>query len=172
MDFFTNAIDKINLNDNKNDCDISGEPDVPNAPANNVDHELLAVTATANSSLQKPELKRCYNRDEAFDLGLPELPDGAEGNNTSWVQMEEQDIMNMFVELSNFKEDTEKIDWEKIDYEIYGEDWYRSKYPHFPDEWYALLVKASREKFKDLTKEKGEDAIKIEQGNFTVSFNK
>ena len=162
MDFFTNAIDKINLNDNQKQGDISGEPDVPNPPANNDDHELL----------KKPELKRCYNRDEAFELGLPELPDGAEGNNTSWVKMEEQDIMNMFVDLVNFKDDTEKIDWEKIDYEIYGEDWYRSKYPHFPDEWYALLVKASREKFKDLTKEKGEDAIKIEQGNFTVSFNK
>ena len=124
-----------------------------------------------NEILVKPELKRCYNRAEAYDMGLPDLPEGAEGNNTSWVKMDEQDITNMFVDLVNFKDHTDKIDWNKIDYEIYGEDWYREKYPHFPDEWYALLVKASREKFADLTKE-NDNKIKIEQGNFTVSFGK
>ncbi len=120
--------------------------------------------------LKKPELKRCYNREEAHEAGLPDLPDGAEGNNTSWVAMQEQDIMNMFVDLVAFKESTDKIEWDKIDYEIYGEDWYRTKFPHFPDEWYALLVKASKEKFADLTKEP-DNRMKIEQGNFIVSFD-
>ena len=141
-DFITEGIDNIDLNVDEN------EPDP------------LSI---------KPELKRCYNREEAYEQGLPELPEGAEGNNTSWVKMEEQDIMNMFVDLVHFKDGTDKIDWEKIDYDIYGEDWYRTKYPHFPEEWYALLVKASREKFADLTKET-ENKMKIKQGNFTVSF--
>ena len=76
----------------------------------------------------------------------------------------------MFVDLVAFKDSTDKIEWDKIDYEIYGEDWYRSKFPHFPDEWYTLLVKASKEKFADLTKEP-ENRMKIEQGNFIVSFD-
>ena len=161
MDFIEDGIDKIDLNDNKNECHTEVSTDGADIPDNNIHPQLL----------QKPELKRCYNRDEAFELGLPELPEGAEGDNTSWVQMGEQDVMNMFVDLVDFKDGTDKIDWEKIDYEIYGEDYYRMKFPHFPDEWYALLVQASKEKFKDLTKEKDENSLKIEQGNFTVSFN-
>ena len=142
--------------------------DIISKELSNIDLNEAELT---NAGLKKPELKRCYNRDEAFDLGLPELPDGAEGNNTSWVAMEEQDIMNMFVDLVAFKDGSDKIEWDKIDYEIYGEDWYRTKFPHFPDEWYHLLVKASKEKFADLTKNP-DNKLKIEQGNFTVSFNK
>ena len=99
---------------------------------------------------------------------LPPLPDNAEGG--SWVQMEDMDIINMFSELPAYKDGTGKVEWDKLDYEIYGEDWYREKYPNFPDEWYALMVEASKKKFQDLQK-KEKEGMTIEKGNFIISFD-
>ena len=120
----------------------------------------------------KPELLRSdkesanpYSREIAFDDGLPE---GSE-NVSAWVTHDETDIMEMFSCLNAFKEGTDQVEWEKVDYEIYGEDWYREKYPNFPPEWYALLVQASREKFKDLTKD--DTQFSKTDGNFTVKWD-
>lgn len=122
------------------------------------------------------ELIRCdsiqpYSREEAFSPeGETDLPEGAE-NVTGWVSLDEKSICEMFGDLVDFKEAEGKVDWEKIDYEIYGEDWYREKFPHFDDAWYELLAKASREKFKDLTKQEEGGMVK-EEGNFVISFGK
>tara|TARA_R110000765_G_scaffold108614_1_gene199672 strand:- start:2308 stop:2778 length:471 start_codon:yes stop_codon:yes gene_type:complete len=89
---------------------------------------------------------------------------------TGWANMDENNLMDMFGDLNAFREDTGKVQWDKLDYEIYGEDWYREKYPHFPDEWYELLVRASKEKYKDL--QSGVDkGMKVERGNFVVNFD-
>tara|TARA_R110000803_G_scaffold3926_3_gene13444 strand:- start:5227 stop:5724 length:498 start_codon:yes stop_codon:yes gene_type:complete len=109
--------------------------------------------------MDKPKLERVI--DET-------LPEGAE-NVTAWVEHGETDVMQMFSCLNAFKEGTDKVEWDMVDYEVYGEDWYRQKYPNFPDEWYELLVKASREKFKDLSRD--DSTFTKTDGNFTVKWD-
>tara|TARA_R110002051_G_scaffold42296_1_gene86997 strand:+ start:1727 stop:2224 length:498 start_codon:yes stop_codon:yes gene_type:complete len=109
--------------------------------------------------MDKPKLERVI--DET-------LPEGAESV-TQWVDHGETDVMQMFSCLNAFKEGTDKVEWDMVDYEIYGEDWYREKYPNFPDEWYELLVKASREKFKDLSKD--DSTFSKTDGNFVVKWD-
>lgn len=136
-----------------------------------IDNFNLPVPENLNdpleTGLEKPVLERSYNREEAFDAeGLPE---GAE-KVSAWVTHDEEDLLQMFSDLNAFKEGTDRVEWDKIDYEVYGEDWYRMKYPNFPDEWYELLVKASQEKYKDLTKDDNKGFTR-ETGNFTVKFD-
>ena len=89
---------------------------------------------------------------------------------SSWLPMGEDGLLDMFGELNDFKEGTDRVDWDKVDYEVWGEDWYREKYPHFPDEFYALLVKASEKKFEDLQKG-NEKGLTRTKGEFTVNFD-
>tara|TARA_R110000751_G_scaffold38553_4_gene92500 strand:- start:62 stop:592 length:531 start_codon:yes stop_codon:yes gene_type:complete len=91
-------------------------------------------------------------------------------NTTGWIESDEQGLMEMFADLNSFKENTGKVDWAKVDYEIFGEDWYREKYPNFPDEWYDLLVKASREKYKDLQKSNTK-GLRVTPGDVTIKFD-
>lgn len=133
---------------------------------NDINISNATATGDLNDLLEKPKLKRCYNREEAFDDTLPEGAEKVSG----WVTHEEEDLLQMFSDLNAFKEGTDRVEWDKIDYEVYGEDWYRMKYPNFPDEWYELLVKASREKYKDLTKEDNKGFTR-ETGNFVVKFD-
>ena len=51
---------------------------------------------------------------------------------TGWSDLDESGLMDMFAELNTFKDGTDRVAWDKVDYEIYGEDWYREKYPSFP----------------------------------------
>ena len=123
-------------------------------------------------SLAPPELKRSeavisptsYSREVAFSPDEKEMV-------TDWTPIDETTIAEMFGDLASFRDGEGGVEWDKVDYDIYGEDWYREKFPNFPEEWYSLIVKASREKYKDLMK-KDDKGFQREEGNFTISFNK
>ena len=120
--------------------------------------------------MRPPVLTRSLTVQDEDLKNLPPLPDGAlEGG--AWTSMDELGLIDMFSELSAYKEGTGKVEWDKLDFEVYGEDYYRDKFPHFPDEFYPLMVRASKNKYEDLRKETT-SGIKIEQGNFVVSFDK
>ena len=89
---------------------------------------------------------------------------------TGWVGCDEAGLLDMFGELNAYREGEGKVEWDKVDYEIYGEDYYREKYPNFPPEWYALLVHASKEKFKDLQSGRTE-GLKVTRGDHVVKFD-
>ena len=145
----------------------------------NLNIKDLTCDDALSGALAPPPLKRSvagdYSRDNAFNIADIEKeaeqhvldPSGA-----AWVPLVEQDIMEMFGELTSFRDGEGLVEWDKIDYQdIYGADWYKAKYPSFPDEWYELLAQASREKYKDLTK-KQESGFTHEEGNFIVRFGK
>ena len=118
--------------------------------------------------MKPPALTRSLTVREEDLKDLPPLPDDAvEGG--AWTSMDELAIIDMFSELSAYKEGTGKVEWDKLDYDVYGEDYYREKYPHFPDEFYPLMVRASRKKYEDLRKENTSGVLR-EEGNFVVSF--
>ena len=130
-------------------------------------NKIISTKVTDIEALEEPKLIDKSLHDELQKL-LPPLPyDSVNGG--QWITLEEDDVMDMFKDLNTFKEETGKVDWDKINYEIYGEDWYREKFPHFPDEWYALMVKASNEKYKNLQK-KETHGLSIDRGKFTVKF--
>jgi len=89
---------------------------------------------------------------------------------TGWTPVDEVGLMGMFGELNDYKEGEGKVDWAKVDYDVYGEDYYMEKYPNFPPEWYALLVQASKEKFKDLQTGRNE-GLKVTRGEHVVKFD-
>ena len=145
--------------------DISGITEIPPS------HWEIAQAQPIPSKYRVP-----YEYEELKDDKVNEIIIDASGNETTiygstgWTGLEEGGLMDMFADLNTFKEDTGKVQWDKVDYQVYGEDWYREKYPHFPDEWYTLLVKASEEKFKDL--QSGADSgLKVTQGEYVVKFD-
>ena len=89
--------------------------------------------------MKPPTLRRSLTVREEDLKDLPPLPDDAvEGG--AWTSMDELAIIDMFSELSAYKEGTGKVEWDKVDYDVYGEDYYREKYPHFPDEFYPWIA--------------------------------
>ena len=129
---------------------------------------ILSMTEETKELKPSALIRSDELNEKVLDMSGNEIPNCE--SISGWNDVDELGLLNMFQDLNSFKDDTGKVEWDKLDYEIYGEDWYREKYPNFPDEWYELLVNASKEKYKDL--QSGiKDGIKIKEGNFTVKFD-
>ena len=105
--------------------------------------------------------------------GLPEdLPDISGfviDKCSNWGFVSEDNLVDMFGDLSSYKEDTDNVNFETLDFNIYNEDYYAKKFPNFPPSMYPLMAQASQEKHKDLQAGM-DDGIKITEGKFKVSF--
>ena len=64
-----------------------------------------------------------------------------------WNEMSEEDIADFASQFLVYENDA--LDLSKFDYEIYGEDYYREKFPNFPNSWYPIMAEASRDKVSD-----------------------
>jgi len=64
-----------------------------------------------------------------------------------WKPMDDDAINDFASQFLVYENDT--LDLSKFDYEIYSEDFYREKFPAFPDAWYPIMAEASREKLGD-----------------------
>ena len=64
-----------------------------------------------------------------------------------WRDMTEDDLM---VFAGEFGDTKDNIDWEKLDYGILNESYYRKKFPKFDEETIRILAECSRKKLKEL----------------------
>ena len=64
-----------------------------------------------------------------------------------WTELNSDDIFDMFHTFINY--DEPNIDLTKFDFRTHTADWYREKYPHFPDNFYGILEEASKVKISD-----------------------
>tara|TARA_R100001443_G_scaffold114575_2_gene130784 strand:+ start:909 stop:1394 length:486 start_codon:yes stop_codon:yes gene_type:complete len=64
-----------------------------------------------------------------------------------WTELNSDDIFDMFHTFINY--DEPNLDLSKFDFRTHTADWYKEKYPHFPDNFYEILEEASRVKIDD-----------------------
>ncbi len=69
---------------------------------------------------------------------------------SGWHPLEEADIIEMFGNFLNYDEPS--IDIANFDFRTHTADWYKEKWPNFPDEFYNILEEASRVKIDDKRK--------------------
>lgn len=69
-----------------------------------------------------------------------------------WVEHDESDFHKMFQGLLDYCADEEcytTLDWDTVNYEVYGADWYEQKFPGFSEEVYEVLAKSTEDKLVD-----------------------
>ena len=63
-----------------------------------------------------------------------------------WVEMSSPELETMFAGLTNYLEEKEiaNIDWSRLNFGVYDENYYRDKFGDgFDDSWYKLMAKAT-----------------------------
>lgn len=63
-----------------------------------------------------------------------------------WVEMSSPELETMFAGLTNYLDDKEidNIDWSRLSFGVYDEQYYRDKFgDKFDDSWYKLMAKAT-----------------------------
>jgi len=66
---------------------------------------------------------------------------------TQWTELNSDDIFDMFHTFINYDEPS--LDLSKFDFRTHTAEWYKEKYPHFPDNFYGILEEASKVKIDD-----------------------
>ena len=113
--------------------------------------------------------KKLIKRDTQYIPNIEELNDENKG---LWITHDENDFIKMFDGLLDYCADEESydnLDWNTVNYEVYGADYYEEKFPGFAPEVYEILAKSTEEENKVI--DKRIPALKIEQKETTLSFS-
>ncbi len=63
----------------------------------------------------------------------------------------------------------DNLDWNSVNYQVYGSDYYEEKFPGFSDEVYEILAKSTEEENKVV--DNRTPPLKITEGEFTLNFD-
>jgi len=113
--------------------------------------------------------KKLIKRDTQYIPKIEELNDNNKGQ---WVDHDESNFTKMFEGLLDYCADEESydnLDWNTVNYQVYGADYYEEKFPGFAPEVYDILAKSTEEENKVI--DKRIPALKIEQKEVTLSFS-
>ncbi len=94
------------------------------------------------------------------------------GEKPEWRDMPEHELHKMFEGIYNYCEDAEidNIEWDKLNFDPFDEDYYREKYGEgFPDEWYVLMANSTKEENK--IQDYREHPLKIERKEIILKFD-
>lgn len=75
---------------------------------------------------------------------INEITDDDKGQ---WITHTAEELHEQFKSLMKYTGDEEEIDnvdWNALNYEPYGEDYYRDKFPGFDNEIYTILAESSK----------------------------
>lgn len=86
-----------------------------------------------------------------------------------WSEFRQKDLEEFVDMFSNYADEntSNKIDWEKFDYNIYDEDYYAKKFPGFDSSVHKILADCSKKKIEE---HRG-GLVKKEIGDFIVRFD-
>ena len=73
------------------------------------------------------------------------------------------------LDYTNDDEEFDNLDWNSVNYEVYGSDYYQERFPGFADEVYEILAKSTEEENKVI--DNRIPPLKITEGPVTVSFD-
>lgn len=82
---------------------------------------------------------------------IPSIDDLDDKNKGLWVEHEESNFSKMFEGLLDYCADEEcydNLDWNTVNYTVYGADYYQEKFPGFSEEVYEILAKSTEEENK------------------------
>jgi hypothetical protein len=92
--------------------------------------------------------KNLIKRDTQYIPSIDELDDKNKG---VWVEHDETNFHKMFEGLLDYCADEEfydNLDWNTVNYTVYGADYYQEKFPGFSEEVYEILAKSTEEENK------------------------
>jgi hypothetical protein len=102
---------------------------------------------------------------------IPSVDDLDDKNKGLWVEHGEGNFAKMFEGLLDYcadEEEYDNLDWNTVNYQVYGADYYEEKFPGFSDEVYEILAKSTEEENKIV--DKRIPPIEIKHGEFELSF--
>ena len=73
---------------------------------------------------------------------IPSIDDIEDKNKGLWVEHDETNFHKMFEGLLDYCADEEcydNLDWNTVNYTVYGADYYQEKFPGFSEEVYEIL---------------------------------
>ena len=133
-------------------------------------HEKLLELKVAKDF--KETIKNTRNLIKRDTQDIPSLDDLGDLNKGNWVEHDEGNFAKMFEGLLDYCADEEQWDnlnWNTVNYQVYGPDYYEEKFPGFSEEVYEILAKSTEEENKIV--DKRIPPIEIKHGEFTVSFD-
>ena len=120
----------------------------------------------------KDTIKDTYNLIKRDTTNIPSIDDLDDNNKGLWVEHDESNFAKMFEGLLDYcadEEEFDNLDWNTVNYKVYGADYYEEKFPGFSEEVYEILAKSTEEENKII--DNRIPPIKIKHGEFTVSFD-
>ena len=103
---------------------------------------------------------------------IPDVDSLTDNNKGAWVEHDNDNFAKMFEGLLDYcadEEEFDNLDWNTVNYEAYGPDYYSEKFPGFSDDVYEILAKSTKEENKIV--DNRIPPLKITQGDVTVSFS-
>ena len=115
------------------------------------------------------DTKKLIKRDTQY---IPKLEELDENNKGVWVEHDENNFDKMFDGLLDYcadEEEYDNLDWNTVNYKVYGPDYYEEKFPGFAPEVYDILAKSTEEENKFI--DNRTPPLKIRHEEVTLSFD-
>ena len=119
----------------------------------------------------KSTIKDTYNLIKRDTEYIPRIDQLEDNNKGLWVEHDESNFHKMFEGLLDYCADEEEfqtLDWNTVNYKVYGSDYYQEKFPGFSEEVYEILAKSTEEENKLI--DNRIPSLKIQQKETIVSF--
>tara|TARA_R100001129_G_scaffold123456_1_gene86133 strand:+ start:101 stop:529 length:429 start_codon:yes stop_codon:yes gene_type:complete len=85
-----------------------------------------------------------------------------------WTEFRQKDLEDFVDNFTHYADESnDKIDWERFNYDIYGEDYYAEKFPGFDSSVHKILADCSKKKIEE---HRG-GIVKKVKGDFIVRFD-
>jgi len=133
-------------------------------------HEKLLELKVAKDF--KETIKNTKNLIKRDTQDIPSLDDLGDLNKGNWVEHDEGNFAKMFEGLLDYcadEDEWDNLNWNTVNYQVYGPDYYEEKFPGFSEEVYEILAKSTEEENKII--DNRIPPIEIKHGEFTVSFD-
>ena len=103
---------------------------------------------------------------------IPSIEELDDNNKGLWVDHDESNFAKMFEGLLDYcadEEEYDNLDWNTVNYQVYGADYYEEKFPGFAPEVYDILAKSTEEENKVI--DNRTPPLKIRHEEVTLSFD-
>lgn len=103
---------------------------------------------------------------------IPSIDELDDNNKGLWVDHDDSNFAKMFEGLLDYcadEEEFDNLDWNTVNYKVYGADYYEEKFPGFSEEVYEILAKSTEEENKVI--DNRTPPLKIQHGEFELSFD-
>jgi hypothetical protein len=103
---------------------------------------------------------------------IPTMEQLDDENKGHWIEHGEGNFYKMFEGLLDYcadEEEYDNLDWNTVNFNVYGEDYYRENFEGFPDEVYQILAKSTEHENKFL--DETTPNLKIEHKETIIKFD-